>query len=64
MMETILTDLFFDLCNKYPKEDWRMVISEHYEEWIDLCADEFGMSFIEDEEYISFMKENAPACLM
>lgn len=64
MMETILTDLFFNLCNKYSKEDWRVVISEHYEEWINLCAGEFGMSFIENEEYISFMKENAPTRLM
>lgn len=63
MIETILTDLFFHLCNKYPKEDWTMVIPEHYDEWIALCADNLGMSFVEDAEYILFMKVNAPTCL-
>lgn len=63
MIETILTDLFFHLCNKYPKEDWMMVIPEHYDEWIALCADHLGMSFVEDAEYILFMKVNAPTCL-
>ena len=63
MIETILTDLFFHLCNKYPKEDWTLVIPEHYDEWIALCADHLGMSFVEDAEYILFMKTNAPTCL-
>ena len=63
MIETILTNLFFHLCNKYSKEDWAMVIPEHYDEWIALCANNLGMSFVEDPEYILFMKMNAPTCL-
>ena len=62
MIETILTNLFSQLCNKYFNEDWMMVIPEHYDEWFNLCADNLGMSFPEDEEYILFMKTNAPTC--
>lgn len=63
MIETILTDLFFCLCAKYPKEDWMIIIPEHYDEWIALCMDNLGTSFPEDKEYILFMRANAPTCL-
>lgn len=62
MIETILTDLYFHLCEKYPKEDWALVIPEHYNEWMHLCMKHLGMSFTEAAEYKQFMKAYAPTC--
>lgn len=62
MIETILTDLYFHLCEKYSKEDWALVIPEHYNEWIRLCMKHLGLSFTEAEEYKLFMKAYAPTC--
>lgn len=60
MIETVLTDLYFHLCEKYPKEDWALVIHEYYNEWLRLCMKHLGLSFMEIAEYQSFMKIYAP----
>lgn len=62
MIETILTNLYFHLCEKYSKEDWALVIPEHYNEWLRLCMKHLGMSFIENDEYKMFIKIYAPTC--
>lgn len=62
MIETILTDLYFYLCCKYSKEDWMLIIPEHFSEWNHLCAKHLGLSFAESEEYKAFIKTYAPTC--
>lgn len=53
----VLEQIYTTLYNRYPYTILPVVIS-HYNEWIEMVIERFGMPILEDNEYIAFMKKH------